>query len=329
MSISFGFYNSLNHDRMYNSYQISHIFDGIINDGVYDSIGTAFVVKAGTGLTLNVGIGRAWFNHTWTLNDAILPVILPDADLILSRIDAIVLEINATESSRANSVKIIQGTPATEPVRPTLTKTDYIHQYPLCYVAVAANATSIIDANITNMVGTDECPFVTGIIKSISMDTLLGQWRSELDQFAKDETADFNTWFQSMKDQLSTDAAGNLQAEINTLTTTTQNLSLKLDTAGIFTIPAANWSSTTTPMSGIAYYTYQLPLTHFYLEHPRVSVSGANDSTLPTATEQEMYNLVKYTYVTEDALTSTPTGLIFYADTKPKSNFFVLIEGAN
>ena len=60
MSVTYGFYNSLNGDRKYNAEQISSIFDGLIVDGVFASIGTAFSVKAAGGLTINVGIGKAY-----------------------------------------------------------------------------------------------------------------------------------------------------------------------------------------------------------------------------------------------------------------------------
>ena len=103
MSVTYGFYNSLNGDRKYNAEQVSSLFDGLIIDGVFASIGTAFAVKATTGITVNVGIGKAWFNHTWTLNDSILPLEAPEAEVLLDRIDAVVLEVDATESVRANS----------------------------------------------------------------------------------------------------------------------------------------------------------------------------------------------------------------------------------
>lgn len=89
MSVTCGFYNSLNGDRKYDAMQISSVFDGLIIDGVFASIGTAFAVKAAGGLTLNIGIGKAWFNHSWTLNDAVLPWKLPNPRYCLDRIDAV------------------------------------------------------------------------------------------------------------------------------------------------------------------------------------------------------------------------------------------------
>lgn len=194
MSVTYGFYNSLNGDRKYDAAQISSIFDGLIVDGVFASIGTAFAVKAAGGLTINVGIGRAWFNHTWTLNDSILPLTAPEAEVLLDRIDAVVLEVNGMESVRENSIKIITGTPSSAPVRPTLENEGNVHQYPLAYIYRKFGSTVITQANITNMVGTESTPFVTGIIQTISLDELLGQWQAELDQFVENEEADFSEW---------------------------------------------------------------------------------------------------------------------------------------
>lgn len=45
MSVTYGFYNSKNHDRRYDAIQMSRIFDGIIRDGVLQHYGTAMMVK--------------------------------------------------------------------------------------------------------------------------------------------------------------------------------------------------------------------------------------------------------------------------------------------
>lgn len=255
MSVTYGFYNSLNGDRKYNAEQVSSLFDGLIIDGVFASIGTAFAVKATTGITVNVGIGKAWFNHTWTLNDSILPLEAPEAEVLLDRIDAVVLEVDATESVRANSIKFVKGTPSGAPSNPTLTNEGTVHQYPLCYIYRKFGSSAITQADITNMVGTESTPFVTAMLQTISLDELLGQWQSELDQFVDarqdevdqwiaseesdftewfdqmkadlqaeqtlldqwvaTEQADFLAWYNQMKDQLGEDAAGNLQNQIN------------------------------------------------------------------------------------------------------------------
>lgn len=255
MSVSSGFFNSLNGDRKYNAAQMSAIFDGLIIDGVFASIGTAFAVKAAGGLTVNVGVGKAWFDHTWTVNDSILPMTAPEAEVLLDRIDAVVLEVNGMESVRENTIKFVKGNPSSAPSRPTLTNEGNVHQYPLCYIYRKYGTAVINQADITPMVGTESTPFVTGILQTVSLDELLGKWQDELDRFtdarsqevddwiAKEESdfttwfdkmkadlqqeqtvldqwiaseqADFLAWYNQMKDQLSGDVAGNLQLEID------------------------------------------------------------------------------------------------------------------
>lgn len=226
MSVSSGFFNSLNGDRKYNAAQMSAIFDGLIIDGVFASIGTAFAVKAAGGLTVNVGIGKAWFDHTWTVNDSILPMTAPEAEVLLDRIDAVVLEVNGMESVRENTIKFVKGNPSSAPSRPTLTNEGNVHQYPLCYIYRKYGTAVINQADITPMVGTESTPFVTGILQTISLDELLGKWQDELDRFTDarsqevddwiaQEESDFTAWYNQMKDQLGGDVAGNLQLEID------------------------------------------------------------------------------------------------------------------
>lgn len=255
MSVSSGFFNSLNGDRKYNAAQMSAIFDGLIIDGVFASIGTAFAVKAAGGLTVNVGIGKAWFDHTWTVNDSILSLTVPEAEVLLDRIDAVVLEVNGMESIRENTIKFVKGNPSSAPSRPILTNEGNVHQYPLCYIYRKYGTAVINQADITPMVGTESTPFVTGILQTISLDELLGKWQDELDRFTDarsqevddwiaqeesdftawfnkmkadlqqeqtvldqwiaSEQADFLAWYNQMKDQLSGDVAGNLQLEID------------------------------------------------------------------------------------------------------------------
>ena len=232
MSVTYGFYNAKGHDRQYNAVQLSSIFDGLINDGIYATIGDAFVITAGSNMSVTVGTGRAWFNHTWTYNDAKLILTIPNSEVLLDRYDAVVLETNDADDVRANSIKVISGVAASSPKKPDLTNDTHTHQYPLAYIKVPANSTSVSQANIENCIGTSACPFVTGIVDTIDATTLFKQWNSE-----------FDIWFDGMKGQLSTDAAGNLQAQINalknTISTTTKSI----------TLSASGWSSGTYTIS--------------------------------------------------------------------------------
>lgn len=175
MTLTFGFYDSVTGDRVYNAEQISSIFDGIIEDGVYAELGDELQVFQNTGMDVKIGSGRAWFDHTWSMNDDWVGQTVDTAHAILNRIDIIFLEINSDTGVRANKLDYIAGTPATEPVPPTLTQTATTHQYPLAHIYVGAAVTEIFQANITNKVGYTETPYVTGILDRIAWNELI-EW---------------------------------------------------------------------------------------------------------------------------------------------------------
>ena len=179
MSLTYGFYNSVNGDRKYNALQMSSLFDGIIRDGVFLSVGNAFGVAANGGMGVVINTGRAWFNHTWTNNDALLPLTVPASEVLLNRIDTVVLEIDQRDETRANSIKIVKGTPSATPVAPTLASGPLIYQYALAEIYVGAGVTVIAANKITNKVGTTNTPFVSGVVSAIDANALLTQWASD------------------------------------------------------------------------------------------------------------------------------------------------------
>lgn len=206
MAVTYGFYDSLNHDRLYNAQQMSAIFDGIINDGVFMSVGNQFHTVAGTGMQVIVKSGRAWFDSTWTLNDAEYPLSIDAADVLLTRIDAVVLEVNSEVATRANTIKVVKGTPASTPAKPTLTNTATIHQHALAYVTVAKNTTAITNSMIEIVVGKTETPYVTAILQTTDITDLFKKWENQ-----------FQNWFDNVRSTLDGDVALNLQNQITTL----------------------------------------------------------------------------------------------------------------
>lgn len=160
MSLTYGFYDSYNGDRVYNAEQFSSFLDGIIYDGIYSSVGNKFEVKASGGMGITVDTGRAWFDHTWTLNTSKYNLTVSAADTVYARIDAVVIEVN--KADRKNYLKIVKGTAESSPSRPTLSNTSNKIQHALAYIRVPKNADSISDSNITNVVET-ETPLVSAL----------------------------------------------------------------------------------------------------------------------------------------------------------------------
>lgn len=205
MAFTFGFYNALNHDRRYNAIQVSSIFDGIVRDGVFMSIGGHMNVQAtNNGFNIVVESGRAWFNHTWSLLDADYPMVVEPSDVLEDRIDAVVLEVNENVDVRLNSIKIIKGEPAAKPAKPALTNNLDVHQYPLAYITVPANSVTLTQSNVENAVGTSATPFVTGILETIDIDDLIAQWKSQWNDWTEEVDLNWNNWFETVNNAWTT-----------------------------------------------------------------------------------------------------------------------------
>lgn len=172
MAFTYGFYNSVSGDRKYNATQFSHFFDGIISDGVLPTVGQAFEVLA-SGVDVVVKPGRAWFNRTWSLNDSDLTLPLPSPSTVNPRIDSLVLEIDTRIETRANSIKWVNGAPSVSPVPPTLAPPANVYQYPLANVYRDRDGMTVMQGDITGLVGTSMCPFASNALVSLdAYDTL-------------------------------------------------------------------------------------------------------------------------------------------------------------
>lgn len=229
MSVTSGFFNSRNGDRRYNARQMSSIFDGIINDGVFANIGDAFSVKAVAGNDISVGIGRAWFNSTWIYNDSAYLITMSDSEVILGRYDAVVLEVDRSDAVRSGTIKVIKGTPSSSPEKPAMISTTECNQYPLAYIIRKAGTSSITQADIINMIGTSSCPYITGILEVHNIDNIVAQWQDQWNQWYAMETetgntnfsqwmsekqGDFNVWFNNLQVILDGEVATQLASSI-------------------------------------------------------------------------------------------------------------------
>ena len=249
MALTYGFYNAAEGDadeRVYDAEQFGQVFDGLIKDGVYETFKKAFIVKASENQNeVIVQPGRAWFNHTWTYNDANLPITAPDPEVVLDRIDALVIDVDQAYDRRENSIIWVKGTPTSgTPEKPTMISETTHHQYPLAYVTRKAGTTTIEAQYIENAVGTSECPFVTGIISVMNIDDLIAQWRAEFSAWSNESKANFLNWFSNLQVVLDGDVAGHLQNEID-------NIQNNLSAAGIAYSNAASGLSGSTIQAAI------------------------------------------------------------------------------
>jgi hypothetical protein len=206
MTIKSGFFNSINHDRVYDADDINSIFDGIITDGVFGNIGKRFVVTPGSGMSVNVGTGKARLHQIFVENDANLVLQIPQSDVLLKRIDVVAIRVDKTVNGRLGNIVIVKGSPSQNPVAPALSNDNQIWEMPIAYINIKANANVINSSDIQYLVGRNSTPLITAPMQTINLESYVSYLESQ-----------FTEWFSIIKGKLSTDAAGNLQNQINTL----------------------------------------------------------------------------------------------------------------
>ena len=181
----------MNGDRKYNADDISNYFLKLISNGVFATPSNAMQVQASTGMTVSVSAGWAFINCKWLENTAAYPLTLDAADVVLNRIDRIVLRLS--ESPRTMGIYIKKGTPASTPTAPELSRTKgTIWELSLAKISIHAGVTDITQAMITDeRADTELCGWVTGLIDQIDTTNLFAQF-----------TNAFNTWFSKIKDEV-------------------------------------------------------------------------------------------------------------------------------
>ena len=212
MAITSGFFNSLNGDRLYNAEQMSEYFKGIISDGVAENIGGALQVLSGSGMTVNVQSGRAFIDCRWLENNAVESITINPSHATLKRYTAVVIRLDY--SNRIMSITTKDGTPATTPTKPSMTRNEQIYEMCLAYVLVEAGATSISQSKITDTrANKNLCGWVTGVIEQVDTTTLFNQWEAaynenigEMESWEDTQKAAFEEWLSTLTEQLTVGA---------------------------------------------------------------------------------------------------------------------------
>lgn len=200
MAVTYGFFNSVDGDRKYNAEQMSTYFDGLVSDGIYQSVGGKFYVSAGAGLSVNVSTGRALIECHWLKNDNVLTISLDSADVQNGRKDLIVIKLDY--SARTMGVEYISGAESVK-------NTETVKYLTLAKITVPAGATSITQANIKDYRGSALCPWVTGLVKQVDTSDLFSQYEKAYEEMVQqminwwaDRRNAFDTWFNSLTTSL-------------------------------------------------------------------------------------------------------------------------------
>jgi hypothetical protein len=213
MALTYGFFDAVydsdtgTYDRTYTAEQMSLYFKGLVSDGVIANVGNMMAVTPGSGMAVQVGTGRMLIDSRWLQNSSALNISISAAHATLNRKDIIVARLDY--SGRAIGIIAKTGTASASPAAPGIVRNSEYFEMELAEIYVSAGATAITAANITDKrADTSVCGYVTGLVDQIDTTEMWSQLEG-----------DFNEWFDGMKGQLTTDAAGNLQTEIDALDT--------------------------------------------------------------------------------------------------------------
>jgi len=213
MAFKTGFYNSVGEDRKYNAEDMCRPYRRLVSNGVFaapdGSPSIDFQVVANNNMTVTVKAGEGIFFDKWAELDADELINLDVADPTYTRIDSVVVEIDTTVGVRAGSVKLLKGTPASNPSAPAITRTSTIYQYRLANITIAANATVITQSLIEDTRASAECGFITSLVQQPDLASI---WSGFQDAW--------NTWFDHIKEEVG--ALAQLQVYRSTYVTPTE-----------------------------------------------------------------------------------------------------------
>ena len=259
MTFRSGFWNSIDGDRTYSAEDMAIPFEGIITEGVFANWGDAFKATAIDEHTVTIGSGKAWISKKWVQNDSVyqMPINVSDyASSTEPRTVVVCLDLKVEPYYRFAKFDIEQQInyySYTDMLNALTDRSTGRNTLVLFSINFAAGDSSIQQSNITNLVGTTWCPYVTAPVQTVTVDDIRGKWNASYNSLMHDIVgnaqtkaneaesnfeASFNTWFLTLKNQLNTNQAANLQNQITALT----NQLNKLVTTGTVENPVQFYS---------------------------------------------------------------------------------------
>lgn len=207
-------------DRAYMAEIFRKYFKAFIGNGIFPNPSEQLQVLARSPevMQVEVKVGTAFTEGAFYDNDEDLILAISDADPVLNRIDAIVVQCDYLQ--RQVTCKVIKGEPATEPVHYTPIRNADYFELLLAEVYVPFAAISIKQSNITDYrLNNDVCGIVTGVVDQVDTTTLFNQyfakWQEVQDWISQNE-ATYDAWYLAF----TTNAENRFEEQINAQKTT-------------------------------------------------------------------------------------------------------------
>lgn len=206
------------YDRAVSSQPLRELIRGLFSTGVMPNPSTNLQVSAGTdGMTVQVAAGFAVVDGGLCKEKDTRTLEVTASDNTYDRIDTVVVRWNENVDVRTADLYVVAGTPAVNPVRPTLQRNNSIYEIGLADVFITKRVATITNDKITDTrYDSARC----GIVSSVSewdTTTIYQQIQADLAGFKTNEQAGFESWFDTIRGILDSDTAGHLQNEIDNI----------------------------------------------------------------------------------------------------------------
>lgn len=205
MSINGLFFNAIEeggvYDRTYSAEDFSNYLNQVVGNGVFPNPSTQLQVRADSGMTIIVGAGEGIIDGHKIINTADMQLSLADSDALLNRIDRVIFYCDYV--NRKMGIEVLEGTAATSPTTPELTRTTSRYEMSLATITVNKQITAVTDAMITDTrADSDVCGWVAGLIQQVDTSTLFVQWQTAYRNYYNTMTAEFNAWMETLTEEL-------------------------------------------------------------------------------------------------------------------------------
>lgn len=205
------------YDRGYYSQELRAYYSLLYTDGVFPNPSTGLqVTEYGQEMSVSVQPGSLVVQGAIGIEENERVLVFESSGSSYDRIDTVVARLNTNYEYRKIDLYVVKGTESASPVAPGLTREGGIYELRLANVFIAKNTTAISAERITDTrLNTEDCGIVTCNPEKVDTTSLYNQYQGALDHFIEKTDRLFYEWFDSMKDQLSEDAAGNLLGMID------------------------------------------------------------------------------------------------------------------
>lgn len=227
------------YDRAVDSAFLRDFYKAYWSDGVFYDPTTSFQVTAeGAGMALQVAPGKAQIQGAFAIETAVQSLSVTAADTTNNRIDTVVLRLDLSLDKRNIELAVLKGTPAAEPIAPTLTRNSTVWELGLANITVRKNVSALTQLDITDTrLDTQRCGVVAQTIGKLDTSAYFLQSQAALEQIQK-ELSDLNAGSATMmKDEYDLDrtvlTAGGIKAyttaQLKPVQTSLGNLAADVD----------------------------------------------------------------------------------------------------